>query len=195
MTARRFVLLDRDGTINVEQNYLSHPDQMELYPGVGAALRRLRDLGFGLVVVTNQSGVARGYFDMTTLDRIHDRMTDLLRAEGITLDGIYICPHAPDEDCDCRKPLPGMVEQAIADFGFDPTQAFLVGDKAVDVNMGHAVGAVSILVRTGWGKKAEAEGGSAPDVIVDDLPAAAEWIAQRLTPSNPTGQTTQDRAP
>ena len=178
--ARRFVLLDRDGTINVERDYLSHPDQLALYPGVGAALRRLRDLGFGIAVVTNQSGVARGYFDLATLSRIHDRLAELLAAEGVGVDGVYLCPHGPHDDCGCRKPLPGMVEQAAAEHGFDPKQAFLVGDKAVDVDMAHAVGAKGILVRTGWGSKAEAEAKCAPDAIVDDLPAAVAWIERHL---------------
>ena len=140
-SARPVVLLDRDGTINVEQNYLSDPDQLVLIDGVGAALRRLRALGFGLVVVTNQSGVARGYFDLATVTRIHDRLTALLAAEGVTLDGIYVCPHSPDDDCPCRKPRPGMVERAAADLGFDPRQAFLVGDSAVDITLGRTVGA------------------------------------------------------
>lgn len=179
-TSRRFVLLDRDGTINVERDYLSDPDQLALYPGVADALRRLRQLGFGIVVVTNQSGVARGYFDLATVDRVHDRLRQLLAAEGISLDGIYICPHGPDEDCTCRKPLPGMVEQAVAEHGFDPAQAFVVGDKAADVELAHAVGAIGILVRTGWGTKAERDGKCAPEAIVDDLPAAVAFIERSV---------------
>lgn len=183
---RRFVLLDRDGTINIERHYLSDPDQLELYPGVGAALRRLGELGFGIVVVTNQSGIGRGYFDLATVQRVHERLAELLAAEGVVLDGFYLCPHGPDDDCACRKPLPGMVEQAVAAHGFDPKQAFLVGDKAVDVDMAHAVGAVGILVRTGWGAKAEAEAKCLPDAILDDLPAAVAWIEQSiLTKASP----------
>ncbi len=173
---RRFVLLDRDGTINVERNYLSDPDQLELYPGVGPALRRLRRLGFGIVVLTNQSGVARGYFDLATVDRVHARLRRMLAAEEAEVDGIYLCPHGPEDDCGCRKPLPGMVEQAVADWGFDPRQAFLIGDKAVDIDLARAVGATGILVRTGWGARAEREGKCTPAAIVDDLPAAVAWI-------------------
>ncbi|HVI50751.1 MAG TPA: D-glycero-beta-D-manno-heptose 1,7-bisphosphate 7-phosphatase [Candidatus Sulfotelmatobacter sp.] len=173
---RRFVLLDRDGTINVERHYLSAPDQLELYPGVGEALAQLKDLGYGLVIVTNQSGIARGYFDLPTLDRIHDRLHALLAPFNVTIDGIYLCPHGPDEGCSCRKPLPGMVNQAVADLGFDPARAIMVGDKAVDVQLGHAVGAASILVRTGHGLKSE--GKCAPELIADDLPAAVRWIEQ-----------------
>lgn len=177
---RRFVLLDRDGTVNVEVDYLSDPDQLVLYPGVGAALQRLRQLGFGLVVVTNQSGVARGYFDLATVERVHERLHNLLAAEGVRLDGVFICPHGPDDACACRKPLPGMVEQAARELQFDPRQAFVVGDKAVDVDLAAAVGATGILVRTGWGAKAEAEGKCRPAAIVDDLPAAVAWIEQAL---------------
>lgn len=179
-SSRRFVLLDRDGTVNVERHYLSDPDQLELFACVGPALRHLRDLGFGLIVLTNQSGVARGYFDLATVERVHDRLRTLLMAEGIRLDGIYLCPHGPDEDCACRKPRPGMVDQAVAEHGFDPRQAFMIGDKAVDVDLGHAVGATPILVRTGWGAKAEREGKCSPAVIVDDLAAAADWIERSV---------------
>jgi len=177
---RRFVLLDRDGTLNVECDYLSHPDQLALYPGVGKALRHLSGLGFGLVVLTNQSGVARGYFDLATVSRVHDRLRAMLGAEGVSLDGIYLCPHAPDDACACRKPRSGMVDQAVAEHGFDPHQAFMIGDKAVDIDLGHAVGATAILVRTGWGAKAEREGKCAPAVIVDDLAAAADWIERSI---------------
>jgi len=173
---RPFVLLDRDGTLNVERNYLSDPEQLELIPGAAAALKRLRDLGYGLVVVTNQSGVGRGYFTLEAVERVHERLRALLAAEGASVDGIYICPHAPDQDCDCRKPLPGMALQARAEFGFDPAQAIVIGDKKVDVDLGRAIGATSILVRTGWGADAEKAGDSQPDAVVDDLPAAVRWI-------------------
>ncbi len=175
---RRFVLLDRDGTINVEKHYLSDPEQMKLYPGVGPALRRLQDLGLGLAVITNQSGIGRGYFTLETLERIHQRLRALLAAFGVVIDGIYLCPHAPDEDCDCRKPLPGMVDQAVAELGFDPAQAFLVGDKTVDMELARAVGATGILVRTGHGRAHEDKCAAA--LVVDDLPAAAAFIERSL---------------
>lgn len=172
--SKRFVLIDRDGTINVEKHYLSDPEQLELYPGIGAALKRLQDAGFGLAVITNQSGVARGYFDLARLDQIHDRLRALLAAEGVTVDGIYICPHGPDDDCACRKPLPGMAEQAVAEHGFDPAQAFMIGDKEVDVELGRAIGATTFLVRTGHGHKYVAA--TKADHVVDDLAAAADII-------------------
>lgn len=174
----RFVLIDRDGTINVERHYLSHPDQLELYPGVGAAIRRLNHLDLGVAVVTNQSGIARGYFDLARLDEIHTRLYALLESEGAAIDGLYICPHGPEENCTCRKPLPGMVEQAVADHHFDPRQSFMIGDKEVDVELGHAVGATSILVRTGHG--AEYVDATAADHVVDDLPAAVRLIERLI---------------
>jgi D-glycero-D-manno-heptose 1,7-bisphosphate phosphatase len=176
IVSRPFVLLDRDGTLNVEKHYLSDPDQLELFPAVVPALKRLRELGYGLVVLTNQSGIGRGYFGLDAVDRVHDRLRELLAAGGVSVDGIYICPHGPDEACDCRKPLPGMARQAMADFGFDPAQAIMIGDKAADVDLGHAIGATSILVRTGWGADTEKEGGCVPDAIVDDLAGAVAWM-------------------
>lgn len=174
MPQRRFVLIDRDGTLNVEKHYLSHPDQLELVPGAGRALRALGDAGYGICVVTNQSGLARGYFDMAALDRVHARLREMLAAEGAALDGIYLCPHAPADSCDCRKPLPGMALQAVAEHGFDPKAAFLIGDKEVDVELGLAVGATTFLVRTGYGRDYEAA--TKADHVVDDLPAAVRLI-------------------
>lgn len=174
---RRFALIDRDGTLIVEKNYLCDPDQVELTPGAGPALRRLRDLGWGIAVVTNQSGVARGYFDLTAVARVHDRLRALLRADGVELDGIYTCPHGPEDDCICRKPLPGLIEQAMADHGFDPRRAAVIGDKAADIDLGKAVGAATILVRTGYGAETEREGACLPDIVADDLPAAVAALA------------------
>ena len=118
---RRFALIDRDGTLNVEKHYLSDPDQLELIPGAGEAVARLNRAGWGVVVVTNQSGIARGYFDLARLDAIHERLHQLLAAHGAHIDGLEICPHGPDQDCLCRKPLPGMALQAAKRLKFDPT--------------------------------------------------------------------------
>ena len=178
MKQRRFVLIDRDGTINVEKHYLSDPDQLELYPGVAAAIRRLNRLGLGVVVITNQSGIARGYFDLARLEQIHTRLYALLEAEGAAIDGLYICPHGPDDDCDCRKPLPGMVNQAVAEHRFDPAEAFMIGDKEVDVELGLAVGAATFLVRTGHGAKfVEA---TKADHVVEDLAEAVRIIEKSV---------------
>ncbi|MBF0094730.1 MAG: D-glycero-beta-D-manno-heptose 1,7-bisphosphate 7-phosphatase [Alphaproteobacteria bacterium] len=178
---RRFVLLDRDGTINVDTHYLSHPDQLDLLPGAVAGLKRMREMGLGLVVLTNQSGVGRGYFDHATVDAVHERLRAMLRAEGVEIDGIYVCPHAPDEDCACRKPLPGMIETAAARHGFDPAESFMIGDKVVDIDLGRSVGASTILVRTGYGAEVERQGKAAADHVVDSLIEAAEVIARGLS--------------
>jgi D-glycero-D-manno-heptose 1,7-bisphosphate phosphatase len=175
---KRFVLIDRDGTINVEKHYLSDPAELELIPGVAEGLRLLRDLGLGIAIITNQSGIARGYFDLERLEQIHARLKEMLAAEGIAVDGIYLCPHGPDDDCACRKPLPGMVEQAVAEHGFDPKMGFVIGDKNADVDLGRGVGATTFLVRTGHGPKAEPT--TKADHVVDDLLAAARIIASQV---------------
>jgi D-glycero-D-manno-heptose 1,7-bisphosphate phosphatase len=179
---KRFVLLDRDGTIIVDRVYLADPAGVELLPNAVAGLRRLRELGFGLVLVTNQSGIGRGFFDEATLRRIHDRLVDTLAAEGIALDGIYFCPHVDDDDCGCRKPRPGMAEQALREHGFDAAQSFVIGDRDPDIGLARAIGARSILVRTGGGLETEREKKCVPDYTADDLLAAADWIAQRIGP-------------
>lgn len=176
--SRRFALLDRDGTVIVEKHYLSDPDAVELLDGAAAGLRRLRELGLGLALVTNQSAIGRGYFDRARLAEIHARLTTLLEAEGVALDGIFFCPHHPDEGCGCRKPAPGLVEQAAGRLGFDPKEAFVIGDMKSDVALGRAVGATSILVRTGYGGRDEAEADA--DHVAEGLADAAELIAGLL---------------
>lgn len=176
MTPSPVVFLDRDGTINVERNYLSDPDQVELLPNAAAGLRKMQELGFRLVVVTNQSAIGRGYFDQARLDAIHARLRELLANEGVSLDGIYVCPHTPDEACACRKPATGLVVQAVGDLGFDPSDGFVVGDKACDVQLGQAVGATTILTRTGYGSEEEQLEDAWPDFVVDDLAEAADLI-------------------
>ncbi len=177
MTRRRFVALDRDGTIIVECQYLSYPDQVELLPGAGAGLRAMRALELGLVIVTNQSAVGRGYFDMARLEAIHGRLRALLAEEGVTVDGIYICPHAPEDGCRCRKPLPTLLQQAARELGFDARDAFVIGDKPCDIEMGRAVGATTLLVRTGYGAEHEAAGVVSADYCVNDLVEAAAKLA------------------
>jgi D-glycero-D-manno-heptose 1,7-bisphosphate phosphatase len=177
--SKRFVMVDRDGTLNVEKNYLSTPDQLELIPGAGEALQRLQDAGWGICVVSNQSGIARGYFDMEQVGKVHQRLEQMLEEFDVHLDGIYLCPHAPAEGCSCRKPLPGMMYQAMAAHGFNPQEAWVIGDKEVDVEFGHAVSAHSILVLTGYGKHYQSA--TKADHIANDLAAAVGVIldAQR----------------
>lgn len=164
---RRFVLLDRDGTVNVERHYLSHPDQLVLLPGAAEAIRDLKRAGFGVALVTNQSGIARGYFDAPMLEVIHARLQQMLAAEGGILDGIFVCPHLPDDACSCRKPLPGLIHRAARSLSFAPEDSIVVGDKEIDIELGRAVGAETFLVRTGYGKQYEAE--TRADHVVDSL--------------------------
>jgi D-glycero-D-manno-heptose 1,7-bisphosphate phosphatase len=180
MKQRRFVLLDRDGTIIVDKHYLSDPDGVELLPGAVEGLCGMTALGLGLVVVTNQSGVGRGYLDPGQLEAIHRRLTELLAGRGVRLDGIWFCPHRPEEDCDCRKPRTGLVERAARELHFDPADAFVIGDKPADVELGRRLGATTFLVRTGYGAGAEAAGESGPDYVVDDLGEASRFIRALL---------------
>jgi D-glycero-D-manno-heptose 1,7-bisphosphate phosphatase len=181
MRPRRFVLLDRDGTLMVEKHYLSDPEGVELIPGAAAALRRLAQRGLGLAVITNQSGVGRGYFDLVRLAEIHRRLEQLLAREGVRLDGIFFCPHHPDAGCACRKPRTELVERASRLLDFDPSRAFVVGDLPSDVALARALDATSVLVRTGHGARTEADGEAAPDHTVADLPAAAALIEHLLS--------------
>jgi len=176
MTSRPFVLVDRDGTINVEHpgGYVLEPADFVLLPGSLDGLRRLRDLGLPIAVVTNQSPIARGWIDSDRLEEIHARMRSLL--PGIELTGIYVCPHAPGDGCACRKPGTDLLERAASDIGADPAAGFLVGDKISDIEAGRRTGMTTLLVRTGFGEEALREGASA-DHVVKDLLAAADLIA------------------
>lgn len=177
---KRYVLLDRDGTINREVNYLSDPAQVELYAGTGPGLRQMLDLDLGLIMMTNQSGLGRGYFRQKDLDKVQERLMELLADFEVVIDGIYVCPHRPEEYCHCRKPRPGMVYRAAAEFGFNPKESFVIGDKACDIGMGRTVGATTILVRTGYGNRYEKLTSPTPDFIVDDLLEAASTIKNCL---------------
>ena len=181
---RRFVLLDRDGTINEEVGYVLRPDELRLIPGAGRALGELRGLGLGLVVLTNQSPIGRGMLTLAGLHEIHVRLADLLAADGVTLDRIEFCPHRPDQGCTCRKPGTLMVERAAIALGFDPAAAWLVGDHGTDLRLGRAVGATTILVRTGHGDdELERGAGEDADHVVADLREAAAIIRDDLLTS------------
>ena len=180
MMARRYVMLDRDGTLIVERHYLADPEQVELLPGVLQALRQLRKMGLGLILVSNQSGIGRGYFDLECLHRVHQRLEDLLGVEGGSLDGVYFCPHVPEDRCSCRKPATGMVERASRELGFDPKAGFVIGDKVCDVDVGRGVGAVTFLVRTGYGASMEKKGNVKPDYAVDNLLEAVPIIGRHM---------------
>lgn len=159
MNRRPAVFLDRDGTINEQMGYVNHLSRFVLLPGVAQAVRLLNEHGIPAVVVTNQSGLARGYFPPALLDAVHAEMERLLAAEGARIDGIYVCPHHPEakvaqyrQSCRCRKPLPGLLEQAAADLHLDLARSFIVGDRWSDLECGVLVGATPVLVLTGYGQ-------------------------------------------
>ena len=183
--------LDRDGTINEEGGYINHVDRLKLIDGAAEAVALLGRHGLKTIVVTNQAGVARGYYPAEHLPKLHDRLRELLKEGGAELDAIYYCPHHPDigeppfrKDCDCRKPRLGMIRSAEREHGVDATRSYMVGDKISDVEFGRKAGCKSILVLTGYGKgeleyhrdKLSGE----PDYIADDLLDAAKWIVRDL---------------
>lgn len=176
----RIVLIDRDGTINVERNYLSDPAQIELLPGAAEGIKLLRELGLPVVVVTNQSGIGRGYFDLKRLEEIHDRLHEALKEQGAKVDAIYFCPHTPEDQCGCRKPSTGMADKAAKDFNADPSKSFVIGDNVCDIELGKNIGAETILVRTGYGKTVEQKKLAAADYIAEDLFEAVGLIKKAV---------------
>ena len=187
---RPAVFLDRDGTINEQMGYVNHLSRFQLLPGVARAIRSLNEAGLPVVVVTNQSGLARGYFPESLLEAVHAELHRLLAREGAHLDGLYICPHHPEAreerfrlDCDCRKPRPGLLERAAAELGLDLGRSYMVGDRWSDLRCGAAVGATTVLVLTGYGRGDAAYVGPGqtvqPDHVAEDLEAAARWILDR----------------
>lgn len=174
----KFVLLDRDGTIIVDKHYLHDPDGVELLPGAAEGLKRMQDMGYRLAVLTNQSGVSRGYYDEASVHACNERMEELLAGHNVRIDGVYYCPHSPDDGCDCRKPATGLMDQAVEVHGFDPREAVMIGDKKADMGVGRNSGAKTILVRTGKGAEQEVVCRDLADHVVDDLLAAAEVLSR-----------------
>jgi histidinol-phosphate phosphatase family protein len=177
--------LDRDGTINVDRVYINDPRLIELIPGAGRAIRRAREHGYRIVVVTNQSGVGRGIIDPLILPAIHARLDELLAAEGAKIDLYQVCVHAPQEHCGCRKPSPALVEDAAKKMGIDLARSVFVGDKLIDVTTGkNARVGRSVLVRTGKGAQEELLTRLTPkpdpleiaDFVADDLAEAVDWV-------------------
>lgn len=177
---KRFVLLDRDGTIIYDKHYLSDPDGVELLPGAAEGLKKMQDMGFGLAMLSNQSGVGRGYFDETSVKSCNTRLAELLAEHGVAIEGAYYCPHAPEDECDCRKPAPGLMKQAAEDLGFDPAESYMIGDKAADMGVGKATGATTILVLTGKGMKHRPKCMDTTDYVADDLMQAADIIESQI---------------
>jgi D-glycero-D-manno-heptose 1,7-bisphosphate phosphatase len=170
---RRVVILDRDGTIVVDRSYLDDPDGLEFLPGAAEGLRALHEHGYRLVVITNQSGVGRGYISLRQLELIHDRLTEMVRLAGAQLDGIFFCPHTPSAGCSCRKPQLGLLMRAASELDFDPSTVVVVGDKESDIEFGHRVGAPTVLISN---SATSATTATLPDFIAPDLAQAAQFI-------------------
>ena len=185
------VFLDRYGTINEEVGYLDDPDRLVLLPGAAQAIRRINEKKIPVVVITNQSGIARGYFDETTVEAIHERLREKLKHEGAHLDGIYLCPHHPEGKvpeftrvCRCRKPGTALVEQAAVDLGIDLKASFMVGDHVKDMELAINAGITAVMLLTGHGReqweKADEDLRVQVAHVADDLAGAVEWILNRI---------------
>jgi D-glycero-D-manno-heptose 1,7-bisphosphate phosphatase len=190
VTSRPAVFIDRDGTLTEEVGYVNHPARLRLLPRSAEAIRRLNAAGVPAVVVTNQAGIARGYFSEEVLRLVNEALAAALRREGARLDGVYVCTHHPTEGrppfrapCDCRKPRPGLLRRAAADLGLDLARSTMVGDKPSDLVPGRAVGAAAVLVLTGYGlgewefRRAGFE--VQPDHVAADLLDAVDWVLAR----------------
>ncbi|MBN1825941.1 MAG: HAD-IIIA family hydrolase [Candidatus Eisenbacteria bacterium] len=185
---RPAVFLDRDGTVTRQVGYVNHPSRLRLYPFAARAIRRLNEHGIPVVIVTNQSGVARGLFPVEVLEETNRRMETLLARGNARVDGIYVCPHHPTEGerprrCRCRKPETGLVRTAAREMNLDPGRSYVVGDSSSDILLGSRVGARTVLVLTGYGRGEAAHRRdrwkTAPDAIVKNLEEAVDWILRR----------------
>ena len=179
---KRAVFLDRDGTLIAEKNYLSRPEDVVIFPGVVGALKRLQEAGFHLFIVSNQSGVGRGYFTLADVDRVHEHLCWELARDGIRFEKVYTAPEAPGQPSRGRKPSPQFLFDARDEFALDLAESFMIGDKRIDLECGWNAGVQrSLLVRTGYGAALEQEAPAelTRAVIVDGLPEAAEWILNR----------------
>ncbi len=185
---RSAVFLDRDGTINVEKNYLHKIEDFEFIPGAQQAIKQLKDAGFLVIVVSNQAGIARGYFDEQAVNVLHDHIQSELATIGTSIDAFYFCPHHPEEGlgrykvaCECRKGEPGMLLEAAKDHNIDLKKSFMIGDKLADIEAGARAGCKSILVMTGYGKMTALK----PEVVsVEksiDLSSAVELILTKYS--------------
>ena len=184
------MFIDRDGCLTEEVGYVNHASRIRLLPRAAAAVRRLNEAGVPAVMATNQSGIAKGYFDQEVLDAVHAELRRQLAAGGARLDGLYVCTHHPGEgappyraDCECRKPRPGLLQRAAADLDLDLEASVMVGDKISDVAVGHAVGAAGVLVLTGYGRgeweHQRQRWTDKPDCVAEDLLDAVEWALAR----------------
>lgn len=189
----RAVFLDRDGTLNHDPGYIRRPEEFLLFPGVPEAIRLLNGSGYLVVVVTNQAGIARGYYTEEDLRAVHGKLREGVAAGGGRLDGVYHCPHHPTAGdgpltrvCFCRKPAPGMLYRAALDLEIDLGRSFMAGDRAGDVEAGRRAGCRTVLVLTGEGRTAQEEieraGETPPDRVFGTLPEAVPWIIRTGSP-------------
>jgi len=176
------VFLDRDGTINEEVGYLDSLEKLHVFPEAFEAVRLINQAGLKTVVITNQSGIGRGYFDEAFVGRVHEKMRRLFLKEGAVIDGFYYCPHHPTEGmgqyrqvCSCRKPEPGLLLKAAEDLDIDLGKSYMIGDMPKDVEVGQRAGAKGIFVRTGYGMVVHM-GSTHPDYIALDILAAVKWL-------------------
>jgi D-glycero-D-manno-heptose 1,7-bisphosphate phosphatase len=181
----RGVFLDRDGTLIEEVGYLDRIDRVRFFPYSVDAVRLLNRGGFVVIVTTNQAGIARGFFDEAFVEATHRSLSDTLAAGGARIDSFYFCPHHPDgavesyrRACDCRKPRPGLLRRAAADHQLELGRSFVVGDRAHDIAAGTTVGATGVLVRTGYGDRAERSDHGAA-AVTDNLMGAVSWILRQ----------------
>lgn len=177
------MFLDRDGTIAEEVGYLNHASRFRMFPFAAAAIRRLNEAKLPVVVITNQSGVGRGYFPESLVRTVHDLMSEQLEENNAHLDGIYYCPHSGSDECDCRKPKPGLLERAAREHRLDLHRSFVVGDRYGDIELARRAGSRGILVRTGYGE-GEVQWQSQkwpapPEYIAEDLTDAVDWILRQ----------------
>ncbi len=175
---RKAIFLDRDGTICEDVNYLSRVEDLRLFPFAAKAIKLLNDNGFLVILVTNQSGIARGFFNEETLRKIHKKLEHELKKSGAKLDAIYFCPHKADDKCFCRKPETGMLEQAARDFSIDPENSWMIGDKAIDVAAGFNAKMKTALVLTGYGKSEVDKLENKTDLITENLLETVKMIME-----------------
>lgn len=169
------VFLDRDGTINVDTGYLSDPDEMTLIEGAAEAIASLNSAAVKTIVISNQSGIGRGYFTDSDAKMVNDRLIKLLAGRGARLDAIYYCPHRPEDRCQCRKPAAGLVQTAVAEHDIDVLRSCVIGDKVSDVELARNLGMKAALVLTGNGRAELARLSRPPDYIAQDLRDAVRW--------------------
>jgi D-glycero-D-manno-heptose 1,7-bisphosphate phosphatase len=174
--SNRAVFLDRDGTIMEDANYFGEVERVVLIPGAKQALRRLQDAGYKLFVVTNQSGVGRGYFSREAVEQIHTHLDEQFAEGGVRFTRYYVCPHHPEDNCDCRKPKPKFLREAAAEYGLDLARCFVVGDRPSDIQAGINAGVKTILVLTGVGQETLAKNEVHPDHVATEIDKAADWI-------------------